>query len=785
MRTLSATLESAQQSSSINALYKVELTGANSYTYAQDRILSSEHDESPYSHRATIVLDNKDGELDDKDLKGYQAVISYGAVTSAGNEYSSAAPLYVVDQYFNSWPGRLTCKLDLEGIPNIMMQDEASESYVPDDTDTSTVKSLVEAIAGATLSCFSHCYAYNVVWDSGYDSLADSYKPRDSFRVYTGGARLAALRRVLDFTANVARFSADGKIHVLKPVTSGASYDYEYSLESGHTFFSKAYVNSMVFPNRVVVQSRSSDDPQYSGSAQVDDYASLPAAVRKTKYVQVRLESNTQATEIAEVLIAKAEMQAQRGAAEVPLNAGAEVFDYVKVTDSRQGDARTGNLGYVHRRFGEGKWTATFGFSSWPEALRYSKILKELETYTDAGNYFARLHVDNLYAKNILAENCDFVWLDPDNTIDLSQIGDTLDNLPDGEQYARVKSLHLDAGQVKLDENVLYQVGYNPTTKFDLDDDTLDDIPEGTIYQRVKSAALTADGLVILDNTQVGGVYGLVKSTDISAGHIKLDTVTPGTYGLVKSTDISSGHIKLDTVATGTYGLVKSTDIYSGHIRLSSTVKDGEWYNENGVEIDAAHGINIYGEDSAFTTRASKYGTIQCKVDSGGRIVAGGGNVTLSEDGITIEGQDIIFQNGSAKGYVFMNWTNGITISSAYGINLASITGSHGIRSAGHELYSCGYTDHAWSQVVGKYLFASDGAVHSYQHHDDLALLKAIKAKPNKEGRDSLDASSLPEELVVTNEQGERYVNLGGLQGLNLGIAKALLARIEALEERL
>lgn len=601
MRELSDTLLKAQQTGAKNVLYKITLTkGATTYTYEKDRILPSEHDEAMYSQRASVVLNNSDGTLSDLDFKGFDAVISYGVITKAGEEYLATAALVVKDQQFDSAPNKLTCTLELQGIPNLMAEDEASESYVPDEDDEETVKTLVNAIAGATLDCFNHCTAYEVVWDDGYDELADTYKPKDGFRIYTGGSRLAAFRRVLDYTANVPRFGADGKVHILKPVTTEV-YDYEYDLENGHPIFSKAYRNSLVFPNKIYVKSRDDDDPQYSGEAQVDGYDDLPAKVKKIKYVQARLESNDQADDVAAALIAKAEMGCKRGQAEVPLNVAQEVFDYIKVTDQRQGDTRTGNLGYVHRRFGKDKWTMTFGFGNWLDSLRYQGILKELETYTDAGQYFSRLQVDDLYAKHILADSLDMVWIDPEGNIDLSLIGDTLDNLPDGEVYARVKTLHLDAGLIKLDENILYSSGYDPSTKWEGED--LDDLPDGVTYQRVKSAALTAAGLILLDQV-VAGTYGLVKSTDISAGHIKLDTVVEGIYGRVKSTDIYAGHIllseaygDLDDISNGsTYSKLKTTDIDSGHIKLSSyTQVSGEWYSENGVIIDATDGIEIRG----------------------------------------------------------------------------------------------------------------------------------------------------------------------------------------------
>jgi hypothetical protein len=616
MRELSTTLLAAQKAYSKNPLYKVVLTkGAATYTYDVERILPSAHDEEPYSHRATIVLSNHDGDLDDIDLRGFKGVLSYGAISTAGEEYSATAPVWVIDQQFDSNPNKLTCTLELVGAFDLMADDEANDSYVPEGDDDTTVKEYVEAIVGATLTCFSHCKSFEVVWDAGYDALADTYKPKDGFRIYTSGKRLAALRRVLDYTANVARFREDGKVHILKPVTSGTTYDYEYSLERGaHVFFSKAYKNTLVRPNKVQVQSFEEDDPYYSGEAQIDGYNSLPAEVKNTKYIQAKLESDDQADDIAEALIAKAEMWSKRGGAEVPLNAGAEVFDYVKVTDSRQGDERTGNLGYVHRRFGgKDKWTMTFGFGNWLDQLKYNAILKDLETYTDIDNYFSRLRVGSLYAY--------------------------LDDIKDGpDLYIRQRSLHLDATGVYVTDLTLYAIrlpgeaehnlwkgdtaledpetgdfwidtNYEPNVVKIWDGDSweeattaqLEEFNRGTILRRLKQSALTANGLVVLDETQ-----------------------------------------------EGTYGLVLATSIEAGKILLSKTVKDGLWYEETGVVLDATYGIALYGGQgiNAFRTFATKAdyiaGTpVQVYIGTDGKLYAGAGGVSLDVTGLSTYGTAI------------------------------------------------------------------------------------------------------------------------------------------------
>jgi len=401
-----------------------------------------------------------------------------------------------------------------------------------------------------------------------------------------------------------------------------------------HVFFSKAYKTRLVIPNKIVVMSRPDDTPSYQGIAtDADSYARLP----KVEYVQTRLESNAQATKIAEAKLFKAQLWSSAGALSVPMNVGQETYDFIRVVDSRQGDERTGNIGTLRRHYTATKneWRLQFVFGNW-QSVR--KALADLGiTSDDLENYFSRLSVGDLYVEHIYADSLDMVWIDPEGNIDLDKIGDTLDNLPDGTVYARVKSLHLDAGQLKLDENVWYSPGYDPSTK--MTGTSLDDLPDGTVYHRVKSAALTAGGMVLLDQVKTG-TYGLVRATDISAGHIRLS------YCVGDLDDIANGD---------TYGKLLLTDISSGHILLSSlTQVSGSWYDESGVEIDATHGINIYGVNNALTARQTKMGTIQCYVGSDGAIYAGAGAVKLNSAGLSIYGQFLNFYYGTtSKGFIY------------------------------------------------------------------------------------------------------------------------------------
>ncbi len=751
MRGLSPTLEAELQKQGKDGgfehLVKIHLTdGVDIYSYTKELILDIKDPEEPWSQTAEVVLDNGDGAFTDLDLKGFYGFISKGAVTPAGEEYDDGPLLWVIAQRFNSseqGDHQLTCELSLIGIPNWLALDKASRNYIPDEDDTKTIKTLLTEIMGGTLGCFSHCKAWEVVFDDEVAgkawwalSLINTYKPKDSLRIYKGNSRSAIAKKLLDVTDDVMLVKADGKLHIFRPQITGTPV-YTYSLESGHTFFSKAYRSSLVIPNYIyasspphtvpnwvivqsdpyegeakdqtdidkfgerkhtadygagtfgsdaecVVQAQSDldgyialHDPYYEGIA--TDPVSIAALATNgfngqiKEFWQAAFENDAQAEDVAEARLAKHTLNAEMGAASVPMNVGAEVYDYIKVTDEREDKERKGTIGSLNRHYNweEPEWRLSFSLGQQPKAVDVVSALEE-----DAP-YFGRLIVDDLYAKNILAENIDFVWIDPAGNVDLSKIGDTLDNLPDGEVYARVKTLHLDAGQIKLDENVYYKAGYDPNTKrrvfyatpttpYDLGDMwfdatvakkcttarasgayvagdwtqvSIDELGDGIVYQRVKSASLTADGLVVLDEVYIdsgAGQYDLVLRADISAGHIKLESVEQTSdFRTVADSEKTTWHGKeiaihrgatapsdttklwvdisvtpnvwkrwtgtawvkatpteLDEIADGaTYSRVFTTDISAGHIKLESVIDGGGYKKYTDTEYTKLLGI--------------------------------------------------------------------------------------------------------------------------------------------------------------------------------------------------
>jgi len=304
---------------------------------------------------------------------------------NAGDEYSPSAPLKVDGQEFISSMTQLVCRLYLTGIPNQMRQDYAIAKYEVDDTDTSTIKTLLDAVAAASTGLSSAYNGYTTVtltYDSGYDDgIINSYTPKDYFSIQINNNRDAKIQELMNYTGCKRRAEDDGAIHIFDPTTTGTTYDYEYRLDVStyHTFFSKALRNRFVSPNKEIVISHEDHETQYGSSAtSATSYALSP----KIHTTQRRLTTNEQALAIAQAIIERYELNAERGSAVVPMNCGQEVFDYIKVTDSSQGDTRVGNIQYIQRRC---RIATDRSDGAYEMTIRFGKVNTQSISYAEFG----------------------------------------------------------------------------------------------------------------------------------------------------------------------------------------------------------------------------------------------------------------------------------------------------------------------------------------------------------------------------------------------------------------
>ncbi len=267
----------------------------------------------------------------------------------SGDEYSYDPPMKVMVSEYHSGRGLLRCILRCEGIPNQLKEDKAESAYTQTSNDNNTIKTLISAIAGATLAPYTAYTAITVTYDSE-DSLIDTFKPRDYFSVSINDNRWDKIEELLDYTGCKWKIGNDGSIRIFAPTISGVTYDYEYKykVSGDHTFLAKSVRLRVVEPNKWTVASHEDHVPSYSGTAYSIKSYDLD---KKIKTLKRRLDSSAQAQAIAEALIEREELDAERGFATFPMNVGQEMWDYVKVTDARQGDTRVGNVQYIQKEF--------------------------------------------------------------------------------------------------------------------------------------------------------------------------------------------------------------------------------------------------------------------------------------------------------------------------------------------------------------------------------------------------------------------------------------------------
>lgn len=316
--------------------------------------------------------------------------------------------------------------------------------------------------------------------------------------------------------------------------------DYEYRLEDTyHTFFSKRFRRRIVFPNKVTV---ANDD--YSGSATDASYSLIPKEEKK----YMRVTSDAQCASLAAAILSNFQLDAEKGAAVIPfMNIGQEEYDYVLITDTRAGDTRAGNIGWFTEYYEKNKFSMSFGFGR-ASTLPLSDFAGLISSAgLSVANLLPLIEQSYDYIEQILsileerAERISFRWLDPENTIDLTKIGDTLDNLEDGSTYARVKS-----------------------------------------------ASLSAAGLVLLDEV-VEGTYELVLATQISAGKIVLSSGVMVSEDYVKT---SAGTSRVELTSTGLKGYNNSV------LQVEIKATDGKIYAGAGAVVIDASGITMSRSDS-------------------------------------------------------------------------------------------------------------------------------------------------------------------------------------------
>lgn len=611
---------------------------------------------------------------------------------NSGDEYGRKAPLRVRVQENHSGMGILRVILRCVGIKNQLAEDEAIAAYTQLDTDTNTLKTLLTAVAtaGAGLSSAYNGYtAVTVTYDSE-DSVIDTFAPKEFFFIKIKNTRWAKIQELLGYTKCVAKEGNDGQLHILVPTTTGTTYAYEYKLNvSGdHNFRNKTVRKSFVKPNKEIVSTASGITPSYTGNAtSATSYALDP----KINTTIGRYADDAQCTLIAEAKIARNELDAERGFATVPINVGQELFDYIKITDSRENDTRVGNVQYIHETVAVGEKSLNFSMEVSFGKVATESLLSDMLTAGGEGNdtRLSNQQILTLY-DNIIsyleANAQQTTWVEESTP-------DSLDDVPDGVQYKRLDSTQVSANKISLNSLSVFAAGYDPSSK-----------------RRVFVAQPTTP-------YDLGDLWGdgttLAKCTTARAS---------GAYQAGDWTAVTQ-----DEIANGvTWGRLYLTDIQAGHILLSKlTAKEGAWYDVSGVLIDANAGIAIYGTNMALVTGAL-IANISAFDNAGGGLV---GVTTASVHGLTTGDYVYIAGTTNYNGYfqVTVTSTTRFTITDTWVANDATgkvlsrqcYVGSDGKLYAGAGAV---LLDILGITINGQYLTLKDGANISYIYQTSTQL---------------------------------------------------------------
>lgn len=841
MRDLSETLLAAQKTASVTPYIRVHLVhGATEYTFALDdspnRIVDIESREEVFGSYVIVTLLNDDYYFNSKNLRGYLCQIGWGAVTGSGNEYSDMQDMWVLTQKDDSVEGKLVTKLICIDNWNLLSKDgvfgggkkligtvstdgsaylgklltglssgatgiiySVSDNNVlvcgVDGTfttetatgnDISIVISSVEDIgAGGAPLGWAEIYSVEDISTVLLADVAtitiDEDDPDSNFATYVpnylvplGTDKRSVLMDILGFTECSARFRT-GVLHIKYLDPSPASYDYEYG-QAHHAFITESRERSIVTPNRIFVtnvypSSNLGSIEVYVGYAiDTDSYNAIGRYLSRV-VVNETVGSNEDATARAEALINRQIAESNSGNVVVPImNFGQELLDWIKVTDFRSNDLIIeGRVGYIIRRFHVGKdyaYHMEIGLGSLSTAADVSSD-GSVDDLTTPSTATPTSTTPETIPSSILAPGAQaYIASVEFSPVDWDDVSWTAGQI-------KVKSGQtqtIDSGSKHFDNANPYYAYY---------------IWGNSTLQWTQDAALTTGedrGLVaVAERGTDSNDKAYVANHHTSSIVINRDKVMDN---LVNELKIAASAVTEAKLAAGavTEGKIAALAVTAG--KIAALAVSADKIAANAVTADKIYAGSVTAvKIDAGAIDATK---LAAEIVLASTIWAGDNKVKLSSSGIEIrDNTSFKMSYGvSYAAYMYVNASGNVVIQPAggYKIEVYDMITSN-LQPDGHETRNCGYSNKAWLQVVAKNLYSDDGSVGSYQHHDDLALLKGIKSKKNEDGRDVLDAASLPEELFIENDNKQRFVNVGGLHGLSIGIMKALLAKIEALED--
>jgi hypothetical protein len=313
-----------------------------------NRILSVHQQEQINGGNAIVQLNNYDGYFNNKRLLGSKIQIGWGAETEAGKEVVYSPSVWVISQNDVSEEGKavtqLTCVDNLQRLKTRTMSDISplDRRYLHQFGR----HSLLEEI---TYLWDNDYYTLGEVSTEGSDELLNNIG-------YPNGQSTTNLLEImtdlLGYTRSACKLRGDNVY--IKYVDEISEEDYEY--DTDHCFFSTSYGRQLTVPNRIITCQNTPRyiSPQAYGRNISEEPVGMHLYGEITKYIEVPRFLNSQ-KKAEGVLFQVARMGAPYKLS-APMNVGQELYDIIKINDTRTGKVAYARVNSMIRIFEPGKY---------------------------------------------------------------------------------------------------------------------------------------------------------------------------------------------------------------------------------------------------------------------------------------------------------------------------------------------------------------------------------------------------------------------------------------------
>lgn len=376
MRTLSATLTAAQIAHSGSPYIYLNIAD----TDLSSRLLSISQTEYIFGGGLGIRLSNHDKAYSNVDVRGYRVYLGFGFTTGEGNEYSLCQPYYVWNERLISEQGFDVAELDcIDSWQLLQMLKVISEdmSAVPGWGGDTAIVDIIEDILAYT----------DIGLDvDSYDDYMYGYNP-----VYAADSINYPLSHIiidmLNMTGCSCRIENDGDLHVMTLSPGDPDYSYNNNAGDYHHFFLYEYEEEGIVPNRVFVVD---EFPDLNAPSRFFGYADNSASqsmwshgdfngIFGEVFKDPTIESDDDAEDKADALIARIEGSKTKGRLVAPMNCGQELLDYVSVTDPRTGRSDSAFIGGITRTWSPGVYRIELALGGLQYGYTFDKIRPKTE----------------------------------------------------------------------------------------------------------------------------------------------------------------------------------------------------------------------------------------------------------------------------------------------------------------------------------------------------------------------------------------------------------------------